>query len=144
MLEEELLSAWLRLGAVIDNQRLSGDLPFNEATVCGLLHQAQEQGQAMTASDLCSRTRILKSQMNAILHSLEKKGLIQRRRSQTDLRRIELFLLPEGIQRYESSHRQVLTLVGRLIDLVGRDTIETLIPLLSRVTDSFDCILKEV
>ena len=67
MLNEELLEAWLRLSCVIDNQRLAADFPFNEALVCGLL----SQGGCRTASELCARTRILKSQMNAILRSLE-------------------------------------------------------------------------
>lgn len=144
MLNEELLSAWLRLGAVIDNQRLVSDLPFNEAMVCGLLLRARETGCALTASDLCRETRILKSQMNAILHSLEKKGFIQRQRSSDDLRRWEIILLQEGLTRYLDSHRQTLTLVDRLIDSLGRDTAETLVPLLSQVADSFDRILKEV
>lgn len=144
MLNEELLSAWLRLGAVIDNQRLVSDLPFNEAMVCGLLLRAKETGRPFTASDLCRETRILKSQMNAILHSLEKKGFIQRQKSSNDLRRSEIFLLPEGQARYLDSHRQTLALVDRLIDSLGRDTAETLVPLLSQVADSFDRILKEV
>lgn len=143
MLNEDLLSAWLRLGAVIDNQRLVSDLPFNEAMVCGLLLRAQEQGHALTASDLCAETRILKSQMNAILRSLEKKGYLLRQRSQSDLRRIELCLLPEGMIRYRESHRQTLALVDRLIGSVGQDTVKTLVPLLLQVADSFDRILKE-
>lgn len=144
MLNEELLSAWLRLGAVIDNQRLVSDLPFNEAMVCGLLLRAQEQGRFLTASDLCAQTRILKSQMNAIVQSLEKKGFLQRQRSQSDLRRVELFLLPVGEKHYLASHRQTLILVDRLIASVGQDSIQTLVPLLLQVADSFDRILKEV
>ena len=144
MLSEELLSAWLRLGAVIDNQRLVSDLPFNEAMVCGLLLRAQEQDRALTASDLCAQTRILKSQMNAILNSLERKGFLQRRRSQSDLRRMELSLLPGGIERYRESHRQTLALVDRLIASLGQEAIETLVPLLLQAADSFDRILKEV
>lgn len=144
MLSEELLSAWLQLGAVIDNQRLVSDFPFNEAMVCGLLLRAQEQDRALTASDLCAQTRILKSQMNAILNSLERKGFLQRRRSQSDLRRMELSLLPGGIERYQKSHRQTLALVDRLIASLGQEAIETLVPLLLQVADSFDRILKEV
>ncbi len=144
MLDEELLAAWLRLGSIIDNQRLVSELPFNEAMVCGLILRAQENGDALTASDLCAQTRILKSQMNAILHSLEKKGFLQRKRSQKDLRQIELFLLPEGRERYLDSHRQTLALVDRLIDEAGQETIQTLIPLLTQMADSFDKILKEV
>ena len=74
MLNEELLFVWLQLGNVIDNQRLVAELPFNEALVCGLLSRSDVP---LTASDLCNLTRILKSQMNAILCSLEQKGLIQ-------------------------------------------------------------------
>ncbi len=144
MLDEELLAAWLRLGSIIDNQRLVSELPFNEAMVCGLILRAQENGDALTARDLCAQTRILKSQMNAILHSLEKKGFLQRKRSQKDLRQIELFLLPEGRERYLDSHRQTLALVDRLIDEAGQETIQTLIPLLTQMADSFDKILKEV
>lgn len=144
MLNEDLLSAWLHLGVVIDNQRLVSDLPFNEAMVCGMLLRAQEEGRPLAASDLCARTRILKSQMNALLGSLERKGYILRRRSQTDLRRVELFLLPDGAERYRESHRQTLALVDRLIGSMGREKVENLIPLLSQAADSFDRILKEV
>lgn len=144
MLNEELLSVWLQLGNVIDNQRLVSTLPFNEAVVCGLLYRSQQIGTPMTASDLCSETRILKSQMNAILHSLEKKGFLQRRRSQADLRQVQLQLLPEGIQVYLDSHRQTLALVDRLIDCVGSDSIQVLIPLLRQVVEKFDSLLKEV
>lgn len=144
MLNEELLSVWLQLGNVIDNQRLVSTLPFNEAVVCGLLYRSQQIGTPMTASDLCSETRILKSQMHASLHSLEKKGFLQRRRSQADLRQVQLQLLPEGIQVYLDSHRQTLALVDRLIDCVGSDSIQVLIPLLRQVVEKFDSLLKEV
>lgn len=144
MLNEELLSAWLRLGTVIDNQRLVSDFPFNEAMVCGLILRAQLDGASLTASDLCARTRILKSQMNAILLSLEKKGFLVRQRSQRDLRRIELFLLPDGERRYLESHKQTLALVDRLIETMGQDAVKTLVPLLVQATDNFDRILKEV
>lgn len=143
MLNEDLLSAWLRLGAVIDNQRLVSALPFNEAMVCGLLLRGQEAGQTLTASDLCAQTRILKSQMNAILNSLEKKGFLLRQRSQDDLRRVELSLLPYGVDCYQESHRQTLALVDRLIASVGQETVKTLVPLLLQAADSFDHILKE-
>ena len=103
MLNDELLSVWLQLTNVIDNERLVEGMPFNEALVCGLL-----SGGCRTASELCAETRILKSQMNAILRSLEGKGVIARERSQTDRRCIELRLLPEGCSRYADGHRRAL------------------------------------
>ena len=147
-LNEQLLSVWLHLTTVIDNQRLaaahgSSPLPFNEAMVCGLLFQAQAEGRLLTASSLCRRTRILKSQMNAILRSLERKGLISRRQSQTDRRQVELELLPEGISVYQENHRRVRALTDRLIAGMGQGQIETLIPLLRQAANIFDTIQQE-
>lgn len=149
MLEEELLAVWLRLTSVIDNQRLSASrsvprgeapLPFNEAVVCGLLARAQDQGRCLTASDLCRQTRILKSQMNAILRSLERKGVVDRRRSQGDRRRIELRLLPEGLARYQEGHQQIRELVSRIISEMGEEKIRVLLPLLRQAADVFDAM----
>ena len=141
LLNEELLFVWLQLGSVIDNQRLVSDLPFNEALVCGLLYRSNIP---LTASELCHETRILKSQMNAILRSLECKGFIERRQSSSDRRQIELRLLPEGTARYLASHKKTLTLVDLLIHSVGEDKIQALIPLLQNVITCFDQLQKEV
>lgn len=153
MLDEELLAVWLRLTTVIDNQRLAASyaaeqdrpsLPFNEAMVCGLLANAQAAGRSLTASGLCRQTRILKSQMNAILRSLERKGAISRRQSQTDRRQIELRLLPEGWSLYQESHRRSIAIAGKLIDALGEKESRTLISLLHQAVDIFDDQQQEV
>ena len=138
MLNEELLTAWLQLTATVDNQRLADGLPYNEALVCGLL-----AGGCRTASDLCAETRILKSQMTAIIHSMEAKGILYRRRSRRDKRCVELQLLPEGADRYAVSHRRTMAMVDRLIDAMGEEQIRTLLPLLRQVTEVFDSIQQE-
>lgn len=139
MLNDELLSVWLQLTNVIDNERLVEGMPFNEALVCGLL-----SGGCRTASELCAETRILKSQMNAILRSLESQGVIARQRSQEDRRRVELRLLPAGLERYRASHRQALDTVDRLISGMGEDAARQLLPLLRRAADAFDTMQKEI
>lgn len=149
MLSEELLAVWLRLTSIIDNQRLGSDqgsaLPFNEAVVCSLLARARrERGGCLTASELCAQTRILKSQMNAILVSLERKGIIGRQRSRRDRRRIEIYLLPEGLSRHEAAHRRVLDMVDRLVAQMGEDQVRALLPLLRQAADIFDTIQQEV
>lgn len=144
MLNEELLAVWLRLTSVIDNHRLAAAhtaeerLPFNEAVVCGLLARAQEAGCCLTASELCRQTCILKSQMNAILRSLERKGLISRCPSRTDRRQVELRLLPEGLARYQERHRQSLAIVDRLIGRMGEEQVRILLPLLRQVVEIFE------
>lgn len=142
-LNEDLLSAWLRLSSVIDNQRLTRGIPFNEALVCNLLAQAARRGETLTARDLCDQTRILKSQMNAILLSLEEHGVIERCQSQRDRRKIELRLLPQGMERYTASHADILAMIDRLIAQMGAEKIRQLIPLLHQVVETFDMIQQE-
>lgn len=142
-LNEELLSAWLRLSSVIDNQRLVQGISFNEALVCNLLVQATRRGEVLTARDLCGQTRILKSQMNAILLSLEERGVIERCQSQQDRRKLELRLRPQGMERYIASHTSILAMIDQLIAGMGEDSIHQLIPLLHQVADTFDIIQQE-
>ena len=148
-ISEELLSAWLRLSNVINNQRLVEGQSFNQAQVCGLLARAQEKGRSLTAGDLCRETRILKSQMNAILSSLERETqiLVMALPSTPEtlhiLNRNRIALLPEGLARYMRSHQRILNLVDRLVAAMGRDKIETLIPLLHQVVDTFDMIQQQ-
>lgn len=138
MLDEELLAVWLQLTNIVNNQRLARGLSFNEALVCGLL-----AGGCRTASDLCAETRILKSQMTAIIHSLEAKGAVRRRPSREDRRRVELELLPEGAALYLDGHRRTLALVDRIIDAMGEEKVRALLPLLRQVTEVFDSIQQE-
>ena len=143
-LNEQLLSAWLRLSSTVDNHRLVKGISFNEALVCNLLVHADREGKTLTAGDLCRRTNILKSQMNAILLSLEKNGVICRCQSQSDRRRIELRLQPRGMEGYLASHRHILSLIDRLIERMGADKIRQLIPLLREVSEQFTTIQQEV
>ena len=71
---ERLLSAWLRLSVIVCNERVVSDMPYNEALICSLLVKAGEC--RMTATELCEKTKMFKSQMNRTLHSLEEKNLV--------------------------------------------------------------------
>ena len=70
---DDVLNAWLRLTTRINNPRMAGELPYNELLICGILYRNQKSSKPeyLTATDLCGRTRILKSQMNRrrYLHS---------------------------------------------------------------------------
>lgn len=95
---EALLRAWLGLTAAICNRRMVTDLTFNEAVVCNhLLHQQRSAPEEpLTATDLCEKTSLLKSQMNSVLSSLEKQGYLTRSRSPRDRRQVLLTLTSAG------------------------------------------------
>ena len=83
-------------------------MTFNEAVVCNhLLHQRQaDPDHPLTATDLCEKTSLLKSQMNQVLSALEKQGYVVRSRSSSDRRQVELTLTDTG----EAAYRQALDL----------------------------------
>ena len=73
---EQVLEAWLQMTTVINNERITPDLPYNESMICRYLYQNQDIN--VTATDLCNYMRMQKSQMNRTLTSMEKKQLITR------------------------------------------------------------------
>lgn len=137
-LNEELIAAWIRLTAAMESCELVQGLSFNEALVCGLLSRGYTN-----ASSLCAKTRILKSQMNAILRSLEQKGIITRSTDATDRRKQNLAFLPEGWSRYQESHRHTLALADQLIASLGEERSRTLMSLLLQAAHKFDEISME-
>ena len=82
---EELLRAWMSLSAYIRGNRLLRELSMNEMLVCNLLYRRQEEGgPPVTATELCARTQLLKSQVNHILTAMESRRLIERARSHAE------------------------------------------------------------
>ena len=132
---EELLRVWLSLSAVICSRRMVSGMTFNQAVVCNhLIHRDQTDPQRpLTATDLCEKMGLLKSQMNGILDQLEAKGYIERIRSSQDRRQICLRITEEGKTAYGISHRQASALLSALVDRVGETEISGLTENLNHV-----------
>ncbi len=142
---EALLRAWLSLTANICNRRMVSGLTFNEAVVCNhLLHQDTAAPEApLTATALCEKTSLLKSQMNQVLSSLERQGYLMRRRSHTDRRQVELHLTPAGVCAYQEAHRDASWLLTQLVEQVGADHIHTLTLQLEEVSSAIQAIRQK-
>ena len=63
-----------------------------------------------------------KSQMNATLTAMEDKGLILRKRTSHDKRRMDILLTSKGQQLFEYQHRKILRLIDALVRRLGRTT----------------------
>lgn len=120
---ERLLSAWLTLSSTLWNERVVTGMTFNEAFICNLLaHQANDAPeQPLTATDLCERTRLLKSQMNKVLSEMEKKGYIQRARSEKDKRQIFIRLTETGQRAYAAEHAGITAILNQLVRDLGEE-----------------------
>ena len=116
---EELLQVWLRLSSTLWNTRMVQSMTFHEAHACGLLAAAEARGKGVCATELCESMQVLKSQMNRILKSLEQKGYIERERSASDRRTVELRLTAEGKRAYEEEHEGIMKTVLEVVAALG-------------------------
>ncbi|MCJ0761772.1 MarR family winged helix-turn-helix transcriptional regulator [Variovorax terrae] len=76
-----------------------------------------------TVAELAERLQAKHHGVVALISRCEALGLVQRQASQTDLRRVEVRLTPEGDQRIEQlarQHRAELQSLPRLVDLPAR------------------------
>jgi len=136
-LNEVLLGAWLKLSTAINNSRLVSEMSYNESLICNILYRnaTENPETALTATDLCSETKILKSQMNRILTQLEDKNLITRERSVEDKRKILVRLTTEQSNAYLIQHKQILNLLDDIIEKLGEEQTKEIIRALNGITD---------
>ncbi len=118
---DKLLDAWLNLTSTLWNTRLVSSLTYNEAHVMGLLLRHSTAESPMTATDLIHRTRLLKSQMNKILTTLERRGHITRTRASKDKRMIFILLTAQGREAYLQEHKGIEAILKELIDKIGAE-----------------------
>ncbi len=135
---ENLLDTWLRTTFVICNRRIVKELSFNEAVVCRLLNEAKQNNVNMTATDLCNKTKILKSLMNLTLNNLEKKEMIRRVRSKKDKRQYYLVLNEEHIDVYKREHKRIIGLIKEATKELNDTEIQNIIDVLGKITDSME------
>lgn len=131
---EDLLRAWMAMGAYIRGNRLLQDLSMNEMLVCNVLADRAPGQPPVTATELCQRTQLLKSQINRILTSMEDRGLIQRTRSPEDRRVVYIRLREEALPRYQREHAHVLTVLEAVRSALGEEDTRQLTALIQRAT----------
>ena len=133
---EKVLGAWLKLSTTICNERIVSELPYNETLICGILHRnaVENPDKPITATELCEKTNIQKSQMNRTLNSMEEKGLIIRKRSAKDKRQVFVSMNMENAAVYEKQHKKVLDIVDTVLEKVGKEKAEEIIQLFTLIS----------
>lgn len=131
---ELLLDSYLRLSTAISNERVVSELPYNEALICNLLYHSAPQ--ALTATELCEYTRIQKSQMARTLNEMEEKGLISRRRSQSDRRQVLVALDLDHAEAFFRQHTQTLQIAEAIGRRLTPEKVQALTILLNEAADA--------
>ncbi len=135
--QEDLLNAWLHMSANVWNRRIVQKLSFNEAFVCNLLYRTwqEPEGGHITATYLCEKTRLLKSQMNKVLNKLEESGIIERKRSVEDKRRVYVFITDKGRKIYEDEHAGILELLDTITNRFSEKEVEQIYNLFHTIAE---------
>lgn len=143
-MNEKLLDAWLKLTTAIINERVVSDLPYNESVICNILYKNYREtpDRALTATDLCQKMKMQKSQMNRTLSSMEKKQIISRERSSEDKRQILVRLNMDQLTVYQKQHEKILALIDRLLERIGPEKAENIVDMFTQIADTAEEIIK--
>jgi len=134
-IHEELLYAWMEMSLQIRGNRILSDFSFNEMMLYGMLQRRQSAGlPPISATELGSYTKLLKSQINHILTQMENRGLIRRERSTRDKRVVYVHPLEGALPRYEKEHEKVLQIVEHVFSVLGDNDAQTLTVLMRKAT----------
>lgn len=144
MLNEQLLDAWLSLSTTIINDRVVSEMPYNESLICNLLYRNQLHSpeKRLTATDLCNETKMLKSQMNRTLNSMEQKGIISRERSDQDKRQVFVTFHYDRAAAYQKQHEKILQMADAIIAKLGVEKTLEIIGLFETISDTANGILR--
>ncbi len=144
ILEEELLSAWMKMALNIRGDRIVNGLSFNEIVVCSILYRSKEAGvDMMTATDLVHQTRFLKSQLNKVLNLMEEKELIERSRGKEDKRKVYIKLREEKLSVYLNEHEKVMEIVRAVCMGLGEEKARMLAGLLEETVGIVECACRK-
>lgn len=137
---EKVLSSWLKMTRVINNDRITAELPFNETLICRYLYQHRKE--KVIASDLCAWTHMQKSQMNRTLTNMEKKKLIHRTRNEEDRREVFIELNEDMSAVYSDQHQEILTLVNEICSELGKEKTDEIVKMFDLVSSVSEKIIE--
>ena len=137
--QEQLLQAWINMSLMIRGNRLVSGFSLNEMVICRILYARRiEGGAAVTATELCRRMHLLKSQINKILTCMENAGTIERVRSESDKRKIEIRMREEAMHAYEMEHARILKIMEHVCERLGDEQAQELTVLLHEAVDAIN------
>lgn len=133
MKEEQLLRAWVKLSAMVKNNRITKQLPYNEAIVMMLL--AYGEG-TVSLQEIIRETGMLKSQVNRTVNSLEAKGLLQRCPGETDKRTQFVKCVEERLPAFMEVHQSSLQVAKGIMEIIGEEDTDAFIRIVQKLADA--------
>ena len=133
-LDEQLISAWVRLTGILKNTRITKGMVYNEAIVMLVAYNRyREDGEGlMSFKEIVGETRMLKSLVNRTIDSLVAKGYLARCEGK-DKRTTFVRILPENIAGFLEVHEHSLTLARSMAELIGEEDAEAFVRIADKI-----------
>ncbi len=129
-----LIQAWVQLSGILKNSRFTKALPYNEAIVMLLLYQADEQ--RISIREITRKTRMLKSQVNRTINSLEEKGLLERCNGEGDRRVGHVRCVRERLDVFLQVHAASLDIANNISQIIGPEDTDAFIRIVDKLAKS--------
>ena len=136
-LEEQVISAWVRLTGLLKNTRITKGMVYNEAIVMLVAYNRyREDGVGMVSfKEIVSETRMLKSLVNRTIDALVERGLLVRCEGK-DKRTTFVHILPDNIEGYLQFHEQSLALATKMTGLIGEEDARAFVRISEKVASA--------
>lgn len=133
-LEEQVITAWVRLTGLLKNTRITKGMVYNEAIVMLFAYNRyREDGIGVISfKEIVTETRMLKSLVNRTIDSLVAKGYLARCEGK-DKRTTFVRIRPENIGEYLDVHEQSLSLASHMIGIIGREDAEAFVRIVNKI-----------
>lgn len=133
-LEEQLITAWVRLTGILKNTRITQGMVYNEAIVMLVAYNRyRENGDGLVSfKELVAETRMLKSLVNRTIDALVAKGFLLRSEGK-DKRTTFVRVVPENLQKYLEVHAHSLSLARELAEVIGEEDAHAFVRIAEKI-----------
>lgn len=133
-LEEELVTAWVRLTASLKNTRITHGMIYNEAIVMMIAYNKyREDGEGLVSfKELTQETKMLKSLLNRTIDSLVGKGLLVRQAG-ADKRTKFIKPVPENLHEFLEVHSNSVALAHDMLEVIGKEDAEAFVRISKKI-----------
>lgn len=137
---EKMLYTWVQFEGIMRRMMISDELTHQEVCICNLIANSSEP---VTATELCEKLFMHKSQMNRTLSRLEKAKVVIRERSEADKRRVYIRLNEEHLSGYIKLHRKSLAMVDAISEKLGMERAMEVNHVLKELIGAFEEVSAE-
>lgn len=136
-LDEQLISAWVRLTGILKNTRITKGLVYNEAIVMLTAYRRyRKDGVGLVSfKELVQETRMMKSLVNRTINSLVEKEMLVRCEGE-DRRMTFVKLVPQNLDTYLAVHEQSLALATQMRETIGDEDAEAFVRIAEKIASN--------